>query len=134
MPSPPCWPGFPCAAKAGNWCCASKIWIPSAAPGKRRRCSGKTWPGWAWTGTGYWHIPLLLAPDGRRLSKREGDLDLGRLRQQAGPEQIIGWLAWAAGLLTQAEALSPRELLPGFSWKKIRRDDIVIPERFPWQA
>ncbi|NLG06024.1 MAG: hypothetical protein GX567_19675 [Clostridia bacterium] len=59
---------------------------------------------------------------------------MGRLRQQAGPEQIIGWLAWAAGLLTQAEALSPRELLPGFSWEKIRRDDIVIPERFPWQA
>ena len=24
----------------------------------------------------FYHIPLLLAPDGRRLSKRDGDLDL----------------------------------------------------------
>ena len=29
----------------------------------------------------YYHVPLLTAPDGRRLSKRERDLDLGALRE-----------------------------------------------------
>ena len=29
----------------------------------------------------YAHVPMLLAPDGRRLSKRDRDLDLGALRQ-----------------------------------------------------
>jgi len=80
----------------------------------------------------YWHTPLLLAPDGRRLSKREADLDLGRLRTRTGPEQLVGGLARATGLLEQAEPLTPRELLPLFSWDKVRREDIVMATGRPW--
>lgn len=39
---------------------------------------------------GYYHVPLLVAPDGRRLSKREKDLDMGALRNRYTPEQLLG--------------------------------------------
>jgi len=39
----------------------------------------------------YCHVPLLCAPDGRRLSKRESDLTLEALRTRGvQPEQIVG--------------------------------------------
>ena len=41
----------------------------------------------------YGHVPMLLAPDGRRLSKRDRDLDLGQLRQRITPEALVGTLA-----------------------------------------
>lgn len=45
----------------------------------------------------FYHVPLLLAPDGRRLSKREHDLDMGALRARFSPEALLGWLAaWRA--------------------------------------
>ena len=38
----------------------------------------------------YAHIPLLMSPDGRRLSKRDRDLDLGELRTRFGaPEALL---------------------------------------------
>ena len=49
------------------------------------------------------HIPLLCDHDGRRLSKRDEDLDLGLLREKFTPEQVIGALACAAGLTDTAE-------------------------------
>ena len=75
----------------------------------------------------YYHIPLLLAPDGRRLAKRERDLDLGALRA-AGvhSEEIIGRLACWAGLLERPEPVRARELIPLFSWQRVRRTDIRL--------
>ena len=73
------------------------------------------------------HLPLLVAPDGRRLSKRERDLDLGALRERgASPQAILGWLAWAGGLLDRPQPARARELLPLFSWEKVPREDIVV--------
>ena len=37
----------------------------------------------------YYHVPLLVAPDGRRLSKRERDLDMEALRARCTPEQLL---------------------------------------------
>ena len=74
----------------------------------------------------YYHVPLLTAPDGRRLSKRDRDLDLGVLRQRYAPEELLGLLAHAAGLLDRPESVSLRELLPLFSWEKILKEDITI--------
>ena len=72
----------------------------------------------------YWHVPMLTAPDGRRLSKRERDLDLGVLRGRFRPEELLGLLAGAAGLLPQPEPCTARELIPLFSWDRIPREDI----------
>ena len=75
----------------------------------------------------YGHVPLLLAPDGRRLSKRERDLDMGALRARHTPGEVVGRLAFLAGLRPTAEPVSPGELVLAFSWDKVPREDIVVP-------
>ena len=57
----------------------------------------------------YAHIPMLMAPEGRRLSKRDQDLDMGALRNRLRPEQLIGVLAHAAGLTETAAPISAAE-------------------------
>ena len=74
----------------------------------------------------YYHVPLLTAPDGRRLSKRERDLDLGALREERTPEALVGRLAYFAGLRPTAEAVTPRQLAAEFSWQQVRRADISV--------
>ena len=74
----------------------------------------------------YAHVPMLLAPDGRRLSKRDKDLDLGYLRSHTTPERLIGVLACSAGLLEAPIPISAKELASGFSFEKIRGDAIYL--------
>ena len=74
----------------------------------------------------YAHVPMLLAPDGRRLSKRDRDLDLGELRKRVAPEKLIGTLAFAAGLIDRSEPVSARELAGEFSWNRLRGDAIYL--------
>ncbi len=74
----------------------------------------------------YGHIPMLVAPDGRRLSKRDRDLDLGVLRQEMKPEELIGHLAHSCGLLTEYSPISAQELAHEFSWKKLKTDNIQL--------
>ena len=74
----------------------------------------------------YYHVPLLLAPDGRRLSKRDGDLDLDTLLTRFSPEEIIGALAHAAGLIEKNEAISASELAAEFDWNKVKKEDICL--------
>ena len=74
----------------------------------------------------YGHVPLLVAPDGRRLSKRDKDLDLGALQLHKRPEEIIGALAHSSGLLPKYEPISARELAGEFSWKKLKTDNIQL--------
>ncbi len=74
----------------------------------------------------YGHVPMLLAPDGRRLSKRDRDLDLGELRKRVTPEKLIGTLAFAAGLIDQNEDISARELAGEFTWEKLSGENIFL--------
>ena len=74
----------------------------------------------------YGHVPMLLAPDGRRLSKRDKDLDLGELRRHVSPETLIGTLAYSAGLIDQKTSLSARELAAEFDWAKLSGDSIYL--------
>lgn len=74
------------------------------------------------------HMPLLLAPDGRRLSKRDGDESLEHLQAKYTPEEIIGRLAYACGLQKAPDPRTPAELAENFSWEKVPRRDIVLPE------
>ena len=78
----------------------------------------------------FYHIPLLLAPDGRRLSKRDADLDLGRLRAHMKPERLVGALAFAAGLIDRDTPVAPAELVDTFSWDKIPNTDLYLPDIF----
>ena len=69
--------------------------------------------------------PCCCAPDGRRLSKRESDLTLQSLREHGvRPEEIVGRLAHAAGLIDRPEPISARELVPVFDVHKLPKNDI----------
>ena len=74
----------------------------------------------------YAHVPMLLAPDGRRLSKRDRDLDLGEIRKRMGREELLGILASSCGLIPQYEKISLKELTEIFSWSAIRPEDIRL--------
>ena len=76
----------------------------------------------------YYHVPLLLAPDGRRLSKRERDLDMGALRARYGAEEILGRLAFLTGLRETAAPVEARALAETFSWSRVRRENLYLPE------
>lgn len=78
----------------------------------------------------YYHVPLLVAPDGRRLSKRDRDLDLGALRQRFSAEELIGRLAFAAGLTETKSTISARELAQQFDWQNLKKEPIVIEQLF----
>ncbi len=82
----------------------------------------------------YAHIPMLMAPEGRRLSKRDRDLDMGALRQRLRPEALIGVLAQAAGITETAEPISAQELATIFDWTKVRGREIVVTELHKLQA
>ena len=74
----------------------------------------------------YGHVPMLLAPDGRRLSKRDKDLDLGALRTRFTPQQLLGLLSHSAGLVDRNTPVSLVELISVFSWEKLQRDAIYL--------
>ena len=74
----------------------------------------------------FFHVPLLTAPDGKRLSKREKSLDLEHLRQNSTPEEILGKLAFAAGLIQREEPVQAGELISEFSWSKIENHPIMM--------
>ena len=74
----------------------------------------------------YGHVPMLLTPDGRRLSKRDRDLDLGALRQRMPAEALLGTLAHAAGLIDRREPVSAQELMGEFTWDRLRREAVML--------
>ena len=77
----------------------------------------------------YGHVPLLLAPAGRRLAKRDRDQELGALQQRFTARELVGRLAHLAGLIPEAAPVSPEELVPLFAWEKLPRRDIAME---PW--
>ena len=74
----------------------------------------------------YGHVPMLVAPDGRRLSKRDRDMDLGQLQSRMTAEQLIGKLAFAANLTKTDDAISAKELATVFDWENLRKDEICL--------
>ncbi|MFK7958933.1 MAG: glutamate--tRNA ligase family protein [Phycisphaerales bacterium] len=91
--------------------------LPSAARQELLHLAlGSTPPRW-------WHLPLVLGPDGRRLAKRHGDTRVATYREAGVPaSRIIGWTAWTCGLLERPapmdaseflQALDPDTLAPG---------------------
>ena len=77
----------------------------------------------------YAHIPLLMSPDGRRLSKRDRDLDLGELRTRFGtPKALLGWLAGQTGIAPDTTPRTAEQLVEHFSWDVIRkhRENITV--------
>ena len=76
----------------------------------------------------YIHIPLLMDAHGRRLAKRDKDLDLSALSQRFAPEEILGFLACSAGILPEPRPMSLEQLIPLFDWNQVKREDWRLPE------
>ena len=75
----------------------------------------------------FFHHPLLCNAEGQRLCKRDKSMDLGYLRGTGiTPQEIIGKLAYLAGLTDTTTPITPSELLPLFSWEKVPTKDIIL--------
>lgn len=72
------------------------------------------------------HLPLLCNEAGQRLSKRDQSLDLGHLREHYTSDQLLGRLAFWAGLQPQPTPITAQHLIPLFSWDKVPCQDIII--------
>lgn len=70
------------------------------------------------------HVPLLVGPDGERLSKRHGSIAISDLRE-AGvkPERVIGAIACELGLVDRPDPVSARDLIPEFDEARITKRD-----------
>ena len=72
----------------------------------------------------FFHLPLLLGESGERLSKRDRSLDMEALRQRHTAPEIIGLLAYLAGLQPEPQPIKPADLLSCFSWNAVPCHDI----------
>jgi glutamyl-tRNA synthetase len=62
------------------------------------------------------HVPLLLGPDGVRLSKRHEGVTLRELRETGySPEEVVGEISYAIGLRPTRDPLRATDLIDGFS-------------------
>jgi glutamyl-tRNA synthetase len=75
----------------------------------------------------FFHVPLVVGPDGRRLAKRHGDTRLAALRQ-AGvrPEMLVGLLAWSCGWIDSVQPTAPADLLSHFCLNSIPTEPFVL--------
>ena len=75
----------------------------------------------------YAHIPLLEDAQGRRLAKRDGDTDLTTLAKRFSREEILGMLAFSAGILSENRPAAMEELIDAFDWAKVKTEDMRLP-------
>lgn len=67
------------------------------------------------------HVPLLLGPDGVRLSKRHEGVTLGELREAGtSPEEVVGRLAALLGLRRAAAPIRAAALAEDFRLERLR--------------
>ena len=66
------------------------------------------------------HLPLMLAPDGRRLAKRHGSATIEQLEEEGvtAPE-LTGRLASSLGLIPEGGSFLAPDLLPEFSMERL---------------
>jgi glutamyl-tRNA synthetase len=76
---------------------------------------------------GFLHVPLVLSPEGRRLSKREHAPSVADFRA-AGvtAEQIIGFLGQTLGLVPKGQQLSAAELVDCFDVDRLPKHPVQL--------
>ncbi len=74
----------------------------------------------------YLHIPLLMDGEGRRLAKRDRDMDMTALLKRFTPEEILGRLAYAAGLQQEIRPTTLEALIPMYDQAKLPKDDLRL--------
>ena len=81
------------------------------------------------------HVPMILGPDGKRLSKRHGAAAIGEYRKRGIlPEAMVNFLAllgWSPG--TDEEVFSMEELVSRFSLDRVlKKSSVFDPDKLQW--
>ncbi|MFQ5537513.1 MAG: glutamate--tRNA ligase [Gemmatimonadota bacterium] len=81
------------------------------------------------------HLPTVLGPDGRKLSKREGSASVEDLRDEGFPPHAIvnyvSLLGWSHP--EEKEVLTPEQLIAAVSLERVGRSDTQMdPEKLRW--
>jgi glutamyl-tRNA synthetase len=75
----------------------------------------------------YWHLPLVVGADGRRLAKRHGDTRLEHYRRAgATPQRVLGLLGFWSGLLDRRREADMDELTARFDLERLPREKVVF--------
>ena len=75
----------------------------------------------------YYHVPLVVAEDGRRLAKRHGDTRIRSLRESGiSGETIVGLLAYWCGWAHFGEKVSAQDLISRFDMKTLKHEQAVL--------
>jgi glutamyl-tRNA synthetase len=82
----------------------------------------------------WWHLPLVLGPDGRRLAKRDQSTHLEHYQHQGvRPERIIGLLAHWCGLTSVPREMSIADFLQTFRIDTLSREPVrFTPADHEW--
>jgi glutamyl-tRNA synthetase len=77
----------------------------------------------------YWHLPLVVGPDGRRLAKRHGDTRLATYRRAgATPQRVLGLLAAWSGAIDRPREISMEDLLGRFDLDRLPHTPVVFTD------
>ena len=78
----------------------------------------------------FFHVPLVVAADGRRLAKRHGDTRIASCRAAGlSPERVIGLLAWWSGLAEYGEEVRLADLVARFDPSALPHAPAVLDDR-----
>jgi glutamyl-tRNA synthetase len=82
-----------------------------------------------WTPPRWWHLPLVLGTDGRRLAKRHGDTRLECYRELGvPPERVVGLLASWCGIGSTRGEISAEDFRQRFEVARLSREPVVFSE------
>ena len=77
----------------------------------------------------YWHLPLVLGHDGRKLAKRHGDTRLcSYIRLGATREKVLGLMGYWLGVFENRRETDISELLASFDIKKIPHKPVFFTQ------
>lgn len=75
----------------------------------------------------YLHVPLVLAPSGERLAKRDGAVTLAdRLELGETPAQVVSFLGSTLGLCDAAETITAHDLVERFEIDRLPREPLTL--------
>lgn len=75
----------------------------------------------------YYHLPLVVGTDGRRLAKRHGDTRLSHYQDSGvSPGRVLALLARWCGIEDAPQSVTPHDLLDSFRLERLPRHPIVF--------
>ena len=79
----------------------------------------------------FFHVPLVVGPDGRRLAKRHGDTRIASFREDGvKSKDVIGYLAWSLGINPDKKPVALASLTGIFDPAQITHSPLVFEGGF----